>query len=144
MYFSALSSGIYEKLCVLFNVGACCSEIASTSPIETKEGLKTAAKLYQQAAGCFSYIRDHALTATRSDCTLDFYPDTLTCLIAVMLAQAQEVIYIKAVDNKYEDITIAKVVKHCSDLYADAMKAVQSESLKNLQNVILRYTVNPY
>jgi programmed cell death 6-interacting protein len=121
----------------LFNIGACCSDIASTSPLETEEGLKTAAKLYQQAAGCFSYIRDHALTATRSDCTSDFYPDTLTCLIAVMLAQAQEVFYLKAVDNKFKDATIAKLVKQCSDFYAEAMKTVQSESLKDLQKAWL-------
>jgi len=118
-------------------VGACCSDIAANSSLETEEGLKTAAKLYQQAAGCFSYIRDHALTATRSDCTSDFYPDTLTCLIAVMQAQAQEVFYLKAVDNKFKDATIAKLVKQCSDFYAEAMKDVQAENLKDLQKAWL-------
>jgi len=132
-----LSSGIYEKLCVLFNIGACCSDIASTAPLETEEGLKTAAKLYQQAAGCYSYIRDHALTATRSDCTWDLYPESLSCLIAIMLAQAQEVFYLKAVDNKFKDGTIAKLVKQCSDFYADAMKAVQTDCLKDLQKTWL-------
>lgn len=132
-----LSSGLYEKLCVLFNVGACCSDIAANVQLDTEEGLKTAAKLYQQAAGCFSYIRDNSLTATRSDCTLDFYPDALSLLISIMLAQAQEIFYIKAVDNKFKDGTIAKLVKQTSDYYAEAMKAVQVESLKDLQKAWL-------
>lgn len=132
-----LSSGLYEKLCVLFNVACCCSEIASNAQLDQEEGLKSAAKLYQQAAGYFSYIRDNSLTATRSDCTLDFYPETLTLLISIMLAQAQEIFYIKAVDNKFKDGTIAKLVKQCSDFYADAMKAVQVESLKDLQKTWL-------
>lgn len=132
-----LSSGLYEKLCVLFNVGACCSDIASSSQLDTEDGLKTAAKLYQQAAGCFSYIRDNSLTATRSDCTLDFYPDALSLLIAIMLAQAQEIFYIKSVDNKFKDATIAKLVKQTSDYYADAMKAIQTDFLKDLQKTWL-------
>jgi programmed cell death 6-interacting protein len=106
-------------------VGACCSEIAASAQLDQEEGLKTAAKLYQHAAGCFSFIRDNSLSATRSDCTLDFYPDALSLLIATMLAQAQEIFYIKAVDNKFKEGTIAKLAKQTSDYYADAMKAVQ-------------------
>lgn len=131
MYQIALSSGLYEKLCVLFNIGACCSEIAASAQLDQEEGLKTAAKLYQQAAGCFSFIRDNSLSATRSDCTLDFYPDALSLLISIMLAQAQEIFYIKSVDNKFKDGTIAKLAKQTSDYYADAMKAVQVESMSS-------------
>ena len=105
----ALSSGVYEKLCVLFNIAACCSEIASSVQLDQEDGLKTAAKLYQQAAGCFSYIRDNSLTATRSDCTSDFYPEALSLFISIMLAQAQEIFYIKSVKDKFKDATIAKI-----------------------------------
>lgn len=126
-----LSSGLYEKLCVLFNIGACCSEIAASAQLDQEEGLKTAAKLYQQAAGCFSFIRDNSLSATRSDCTLDFYPEALSLLISIMLAQAQEIFYVKAVDNKFKDGTIAKLAKQTSDYYADAMRAVQVECMSS-------------
>jgi len=120
---------------VLFNIAACCSDIASTQQLDNEDGLKTAAKYYQLAAGTFSFIRDNALTATRSDCTSDLYPDTLSVLISIMLAQAQEVFYNKAVKDRMKDLTVSKIAAQCSDYYADAMKAVQSEALKDLKHV---------
>ena len=131
----ALSSALYEKLCVLFNLGACCSESAAAQPLDSDDSLKTAAKLYQLAAGAFAYIRDNSLTATRNDCTLDLFPETLTLLTSVMLAQAQEVFYLKCVKDRMKDLTLSKIVAQCADFYADAMKAVQHESLKELQKV---------
>lgn len=128
-----MSSGLYERLCVLFNVGACCSEIAGLQQLDTEDGLKTAAKLYQLAAGAFTYVRDNSLTTTRNDCTSDLYPETLNVLIQTMLASAQEVFYHKAVKDKMRDLIISKLAAQCSDYYAEAMKSVQTESLKDLQ-----------
>ena len=134
----ALSSSVYEKLCVLFNIGAQASEIAAVQQYDQDDGLKTAIKLYQTAAGAFSYIRDNSLTTTRSDCTTDFYHETLSLLISIMLAQSQEVFYHKAVKDRMKENTISKIAAHASDLYADAMKQVQHESLKDLQKVWLQ------
>lgn len=132
-----LSSNLYERLCVLFNIGATCSDVASTQQLDTEDGLKSAAKYFQLAASCYSFIRDNALTATRSDCTSDLYPDTLSVLISIMLAQAQEVFYQKAVKDKMKDLTISKIAAQCSDYYADAMKAIQNDSLKDMQRMWL-------
>lgn len=132
-----MSSNIYERLCVLFNIGAMCSEIAGTQQLDTEEGLKTAAKLYQQAAGAFAYIRDNSLTATRNDCTFDLYPETLTVLSSIMLAQAQEIFYQKSIKDKMRDLIVSKLAAQCSDYYADAMKSIQSDQLKDLQKVWL-------
>jgi len=44
---TALMSFKYEIVCVLFNIGALQSAVASTQLIETDEGLKLAAKLFQ-------------------------------------------------------------------------------------------------
>lgn len=137
-----LSSSLYERLCVLFNIAAACSDIASTQQLDTEDGLKTAAKYYQLAAGAFSFIRDNALTATRSDCTSDLYPDTLGVLISIMLAQAQEVFYHKSVKDKMKDLTVSKIVAQCSDYYADAMKSIQSDSLKDMQKVFNKTLIN--
>lgn len=134
--FKVLSSSLYERICVLFNIAACCSDIASTQQLDTEESLKLAAKYYQLATGAFSFIRDNALTATRSDCTSDLYPDTLGVLISIMLAQAQEVFYYKAVKDKMKDLTVSKIAAQCSDYYAEAMKAIQSDALKDLQKVL--------
>ncbi|RNA12130.1 programmed cell death 6-interacting [Brachionus plicatilis] len=121
----------------MFNIGAFSSELASIQALDTDEGLKTATKLYQQAAGCFSYIRENSLTSTRNDCTSDLYPETLSALVQIMLAQAQEVFYLKAVKDKMRDLIMSKLAAQCSDNYAEAMKSVQLDSLKELQKVWL-------
>lgn len=53
-----------------------------------------------------------------------------------MLAQAQEIFYIKSVENSVKEGTIAKVVKQTSNYYADAMKAVQVESISSQKSWI--------
>ena len=121
---------------------------------EQEDGLKLAAKNYQIAAGAFQYIKDNALTATRQDCTFDLYPDSLNLLSALMLAQAQEVFYIKAVKgllnlpsaliqfknffffkDKMKDLTVSKIAAQCSDFYAEALKSIQVDFLKDMQKV---------
>lgn len=44
---AALASLGYEKTCVLFNVAALASQIASEQNLDNDEGLKVAAKYYQ-------------------------------------------------------------------------------------------------
>ena len=132
-----MSSGLYERLCVLFNIAAVASDVAAIQQLDTEEGLKTAMKLYQQAAGALSFIRDSALTTTRSDCTSDFYHDTLSCLISIMVAQAQEILYTKAVKDKMKELIVSKLAMQCSDFYADAMKLLQTDNLKDLQKQLL-------
>ena len=124
-------------MCVLFNVAASCTEVAGVQQLDQEDGLKTAAKLYQLAAGAFTYIRDSSLTTTRNDCTSDLFPETLTCLISLMLAQAQEIFYYKAIKDKMRELIISKLAAQCSDFYADALKAIQHESLKDIQKTWL-------
>jgi hypothetical protein len=45
--FTAMSSLIYEKVCVLFNIAALQSCVAATQSLDTDDGRKMAAKLLQ-------------------------------------------------------------------------------------------------
>ena len=94
--FLALSSGAYERNCVLFNVGALFSQLACTQNHTSDDGLKTAAKYFQQASGIFSQLKDTVYPQLNTLPTPDLSVDSLGSLSAIMLAQAQDCFYLKA------------------------------------------------
>uniref|UniRef100_A0A8D0H0P9 Programmed cell death 6-interacting protein n=1 Tax=Sphenodon punctatus TaxID=8508 RepID=A0A8D0H0P9_SPHPU len=122
---SALASLGYEKTCVLFNCGALASQIASEQNLDNDEGLKAAAKHYQFASGAFQHIKDTVLSALNREPTVDISPDTVGTLSLIMLAQAQEVFFLKATRDKMKDAIIAKLANQAADYYGDAFKQCQ-------------------
>lgn len=91
----------YERVCVLFNIGALQSAVAASQSLESDEGLKTAAKLFQQAAGIFAHLKANVMVAIHQEPTPDLNPETLNALSSLMLAQAQEIFARKAIQGKY-------------------------------------------
>ncbi len=133
-----MSSGLYERLCVLFNIAAQVSDTASTQQFDWVDGLTKAVKLYQLAAGVFSFIRDSALATKHSNFTTDFYNETLKCLISIMLAHAQETSYYKELNDQDSGSDLkSKLAMQCSDFYADALKNLQHDNLQDLQKAWL-------
>ncbi|XP_069469289.1 programmed cell death 6-interacting protein isoform X2 [Ambystoma mexicanum] len=115
----------YEKSCVLFNIGALASQIASEQNLDNDEGLKAAAKFYQLASGAFAHLKDTVLSAVSREPTVDISPDTVGTLSLIMLAQAQEVFFLKATRDKMKDAIIAKLANQAADYYGDAFKQCQ-------------------
>lgn len=128
----AIASGLYEKVCILFNIAALQSQIAATQNHDSDEGLKVSVRLFQQSAGIFGHLKDIVLSHIQQDPTPDLNPDTLAAISALMLAQAQESFYRKATADKMKEAMIAKLAYQCSDLYADAMKLLQLQTIKEL------------
>ncbi|MFT7816373.1 programmed cell death 6-interacting protein-like [Arapaima gigas] len=122
---SALPSLGYEKTCVLFNVGALASQLALEQRLDTDEGLKMAAKYYQMASGAFSHIKDTVLSAVSREPTVDISPECSGALSLIMLAQAQEVIVLKATSDKMKESIIAKLACQAADFYGEAFKMCQ-------------------
>ncbi|XP_056273598.1 programmed cell death 6-interacting protein isoform X1 [Pseudoliparis swirei] len=121
----ALASLGYEKTCVLFNAAALASQIASEQNLDNDEGLKAAAKFYQLASGAFGHIKDTVLSALNREPTMDISPETVGTLKLIMLAQAQEVFFLKATSDKMKDAVIAKLANQAADFYGEACKQCQ-------------------
>ncbi|XP_077362543.1 programmed cell death 6-interacting protein isoform X2 [Festucalex cinctus] len=121
----ALASLGYEKTCVLFNAAALASQIAAEQNLDNDEGLKNAAKYYQLASGAFAHIKDTVLSALNREPTMDIAPETVGTLSIIMLAQAQEVFFLKATTDRMKDAIIAKLSNQAADFYGDAFKQCQ-------------------
>ncbi|XP_004377391.1 programmed cell death 6-interacting protein isoform X1 [Trichechus manatus latirostris] len=121
----ALASLGYEKSCVLFNCAALASQIAAEQNLDNDEGLKVAAKHYQFASGAFLHIKETVLSALNREPTVDISPDTVGTLSLIMLAQAQEVFFLKATRDKMKDAIIAKLANQAADYFGDAFKQCQ-------------------
>ncbi|XP_036287667.1 programmed cell death 6-interacting protein isoform X1 [Pipistrellus kuhlii] len=121
----ALASLGYEKSCVLFNCAALASQIAAEQNLDNDEGLKIAAKHYQFASGAFLHIKETVLSALNREPTVDISPDTVGTLSLIMLAQAQEVFFLKATRDKMKDAIIAKLANQAADYFGDAFKQCQ-------------------
>ncbi|XP_053605524.1 apoptosis-linked gene 2-interacting protein X 1 isoform X2 [Plodia interpunctella] len=127
-----VSSLAFERMCVLFNMAAQQSALAAQQPLDTEDSLKLAAKLLQQSAGIFGYLKANVLLAVHQETTPDLAPDTLAALAALMLAQAQEVIVYKCIRDEMKDSMVAKVCAQAEELYTEASRAMQRDQVRQL------------
>lgn len=116
-----------EQVQLLFQIAALKSQEACGQSKLTEEGLKSAFKQFKVAAGLFDYL----LLQNISMPLRDFDVETLSFLKMLMLAQAQEVIWQKAIlSNNMKDSAIAKVSVKVSELYeATAEYGRRSEAI---------------
>lgn len=117
---------------VLFNLAAMYSQLAMSSNRSTSDGLRISANNFCLGAGVFSYLRDHILPELRAEPPEDMDTMTLECLEKLLLAQAQECFWQKAVKDGLKDAIIAKLAARVSDLYNEASEAgIQSDSISS-------------
>lgn len=128
----ALTSLAYEKECVLFNIAALQSAVAASQSTDSDDGLKLATKLLQQSAGIFSHLKGVTPFAIPQEPTPDLNPETLQVLSNLMLAQAQEIFVLKAIKDSMKDAIIAKLACQCEELYAEALRGLQKDSLRSI------------
>uniref|UniRef100_A0A182NM28 BRO1 domain-containing protein n=1 Tax=Anopheles dirus TaxID=7168 RepID=A0A182NM28_9DIPT len=127
-----LTSIGYERTCVLFNLAALQSVVASSQSIENDEGLKQAAKLFQQSASIFSHLKTLSSAMIQGEPTPDLSQDSLAALANLMIAQAQEMFVIKAIRDNMKDLVVAKLCAQCEELYSEALRSMQRDSLRAL------------
>lgn len=110
----------FELSNVLYNLAALYSQLAVSVNRSTSDGLKSACNYLCQAAGVLSHIRTEIIPDMRSMPPEDMDTMTLESLQQLMLAQAQECFWSKAVKDGLKDGLIAKLAAKVSDFYDQA------------------------
>ena len=103
-----------ERAYLIVWIAADYSQLGASEPRNTHESLKRAAHAFQVAAGCLSFLTSR-MVSTPPPAPLD---QQAPCLAQLMLAQAQECFWQKAVMDSLKATTIAKLAQSVSDLYA--------------------------
>lgn len=111
----------FEKASVIFNISAVLSCHAANQTRSEESGLKAAYHSFQASAGMFTYINENFLHAPSSDLSRE----TVKCLIAITLAQAQEVFLEKQVADQKKVGMLAKLSSQAAYLYSQAVEGVQ-------------------
>jgi programmed cell death 6-interacting protein len=127
-----VSDSSFERACVLFNCGAMMSAVAANQSMASDEELKAAATLFQKAAGVFNHLKDNILGMVSQEPTPDLMPDTLAALSAIMLAQAQECVYLKASKSNMSATALVKVANQGAQFYKDALSMMTRDIVKGI------------
>ncbi|KAF2141419.1 uncharacterized protein K452DRAFT_228927 [Aplosporella prunicola CBS 121167] len=118
----------YEKASIIFNISAVLSCHAAHQNRHEDTGLKTAYHSFQASAGMFTYINENFLHAPSTDLSRD----TVKTLIAIMLAQGQEVFLEKQVEDGKKVGLLAKLASQAAYLYWQAAEGVQDNVTKGV------------
>ena len=124
-----MSSIAYEKVCILYNIAAAQSQLATAlvcDSLSNDQAMKSAAKYFCSASGIFQALKHLVPNAVGSqEVTVDLNPDVLQALHLLMLAQAQEVFFYKAANDHMKENIIARIANQCEEFYNDALKHMQ-------------------
>jgi programmed cell death 6-interacting protein len=117
---------------VLFNLAALYSQLAVSANRASTDGLKLACNYFCLAAGVILHLKTNVIPELRSTPPEDMDIATLEALQQLLLAQAQECYWQKAVMDGYKDASIAKLAAKVSDLYSHAGDwAMKSEAISS-------------
>ena len=124
-----VSTWKHEQAYLVYQLGAVLCQRAHGENILHDEGVKQACLLFKQSAGCF----EHLLSLLKEDSASpqDLNEDTVAALRLMMLAQSQELVWLKAVSNpQIKDSLVARLSKTVADLYEQAIAlALQSNTI---------------
>ena len=132
LFFSIVSQNNirFELANIVYNLASLYSQLAFSLNRTSSEGLKSACNYFCQAAGVISHLKDYIIPEMRSLPPEDMDTMTLESLEQLLLAQAQECFWQKAVMDGLKDAVIAKLAATVSDYYSTAGDfAVKSDSI---------------
>lgn len=114
----------FERANIFYNIATIYSCLGARENRSTGDGLKKSHQHFQIAAGAYSLLERY-LTTVHFLKPEDLQPEYLNCLQKVMLAQAQECIWQRAVLDQMKDKLIAQLSEQVSAFYEDAIKSLE-------------------
>ncbi|CDZ96580.1 Predicted signal transduction protein [Phaffia rhodozyma] len=128
-----LPSLAHERFAVLFNLGACYSNLGGQEGRLNADSLKRAIAAFQNAAGVFHYLLSLIPDTSASldsfgSSVYDFKEGFIRTLLFLTQAMAQECFWQQAVLEKYKNGIVAKLAMKVSDLYEQAILASKADS----------------
>lgn len=125
-----LRSIAFERASVLFNIAALYSQLAASEDRSSQDGLKRASACYQNAAGVLAFLSESALPklspfVDSENAPSDLTEDFVKSLEWLMLAQAQECVWQRAVADHYKNSLIAKLAAKVSSLYNTSLLSIR-------------------
>ncbi|CAD5220413.1 unnamed protein product [Bursaphelenchus xylophilus] len=124
--------GSYEKACVLFNIAAYQSQFVCTRPLQDDEELRQAVGFFKSSANIFDYLKNEAMHLVHDELPKDMQPQLLNALGQLMITQANEIMYIKAVKDKNSPAILKTVAMQLSDSYGQLYKLFNYEQARGI------------
>ncbi|CAN6252490.1 unnamed protein product [Urochloa humidicola] len=125
----AAASLRFEKAALVFNVGAAASRIAAAHSRATEEGVRAACAEFQRAAGAFRAVGE--MMEEEVGTTVDMTSQASAMLERLMLAQAQECCFERALAGGKSPAVCSKVAKQAALFYEEAYAALVAPPLQN-------------
>ncbi|CAD5214464.1 unnamed protein product [Bursaphelenchus okinawaensis] len=124
--------GSYEKACVLFNIAAYQSQFVATRPLQDDEELRQAVGFFKGSANIYNYLKDEVMHLIPEELPKDMQPQLLNALAQLMITQANEIMYIKAVKDKNSPAILKTVAMQLSDSYGQLYKLFNYEQARGI------------
>ncbi|PSR75597.1 hypothetical protein PHLCEN_2v9077 [Hermanssonia centrifuga] len=126
----ALRNLAYERAAVLFNLAALYSQLAAAEDRTTSHGLKQAITYHQSAAGTIHHLYSSGLAKLQAslpdhDMPIEFTESVINSLESLMLAQAQEAVWQRAMLDNYKNGVIAKLAAKVASFYHASCSRIQ-------------------
>ncbi|MCJ1286703.1 bck1-like resistance to osmotic shock [Xylographa opegraphella] len=118
----------YEKASIIFNISAVLACHAAIQNRADVKGVKIAYHSFQASAGMFTYINENFLHAP----SIDLSRETVKTLISIMLAQAQEVLVEKQIEEGKPAIMVAKLASQAAFLYSQAVEGITATNVSEV------------
>ncbi|KAL8953257.1 MAG: hypothetical protein Q9222_000862 [Ikaeria aurantiellina] len=111
----------FELANILYNLASLYTQLAVSLNRSTSDGLKSACNYFCQAAGIISHLKETIIPDLRTTPPEDMDTMTLESIQQLLLAQAQECFWSKAVKDGLKDGLIAKLAAKVCDFYDQAV-----------------------